>query len=256
MLAPVTPATYTLLGGAWIGVAVAVFVTLLFVSAPYGRHRRAGWGPAVPARRAWTLMEAPAPLVVGLALALGPRRLDGYSLLLGGLFLAHYANRALVFPLRLPRTSQPMPLSIVASACGFNVINGWFLGLWLGVLAPAGLSIRLADARVAIGFALFLLGAAVNLRSDVVLRGLRPAGTGGYRVPTGGLFRLVSCPNYLGEIVEWTGFALIMWALPGWAFLVWTAANLVPRALAHHRWYRATFPDYPPTRRALVPFLL
>ena len=64
-------------------------------------------------------------------------------------------------------------------------------------------------------------------------------------MPTGGLFRYVSCPNYLGEIVEWTGFALVMGALPGFAFLAWTLANLVPRALEHHRWYRATFPDYP-----------
>ncbi len=35
-----------------------------------------------------------------------------------------------------------------------------------------------------------------------------------------------------------------------------TAATLVPRALAHHEWYRERFADYPPERRALVPFLL
>jgi hypothetical protein len=37
---------------------------------------------------------------------------------------------------------------------------------------------------------------------------------------------------------------------------VWTAANLVPRAVAHHRWYRERFADYPAERKALVPFLL
>jgi hypothetical protein len=30
----------------------------------------------------------------------------------------------------------------------------------------------------------------------------------------------------------------------------------VPRALAHHRWYRTTFPDYPPARTAIIPGLL
>jgi hypothetical protein len=35
-----------------------------------------------------------------------------------------------------------------------------------------------------------------------------------------------------------------------------TAANLVPRALSHHRWYQANFPDYPHERRALLPGLL
>jgi len=33
-------------------------------------------------------------------------------------------------------------------------------------------------------------------------------------------------------------------------------ANLVPRAMAHHRWYRETFKDYPEGRRALIPYLL
>lgn len=249
------PAVFDLALWAWSGLALAAFVTLLFVSAPYGRHLRAGWGPPIPARFAWLSMEAPAPLLVGLALALGPRPFDGYSALLGALFLAHYANRTFVFPLRLPAAARPMPLSIVASAFGFNLINGSFLGLWLGALAPPAAPWWPIDPRIAIGVGLFLLGAAVNLRSDAVLRDLRSGGAGSYRVPRGGLFDLVSCPNYLGEIVEWTGFALVMWALPGTAFLVWTVANLVPRALQHHRWYRATFPDYPRTRRALVPFL-
>ncbi|MQY67097.1 MAG: hypothetical protein GH159_02080 [Dehalococcoidia bacterium] len=43
------------------------------------------------------------------------------------------------------------------------------------------------------------------------------------------------------------------WSLPGLAFAVWTAANLVPRAHSHHAWYRQRFPDYPPRRRALLP---
>jgi len=30
----------------------------------------------------------------------------------------------------------------------------------------------------------------------------------------------------------------------------------VPRAIHHHRWYRRQFPDYPPSRRAILPFVL
>lgn len=40
------------------------------------------------------------------------------------------------------------------------------------------------------------------------------------------------------------------------AFALWTAANLIPRALWRHRWYRQTFPDYPPSRRAVIPGVL
>lgn len=37
---------------------------------------------------------------------------------------------------------------------------------------------------------------------------------------------------------------------------LWTAANLTPRALWRYCWYRQTFPDYPPSRRALIPGVL
>lgn len=250
----IDPATFTAFNWAWIGLAVVVFVSLLFVTAPYGRHLRAGWGPMLPARLGWMVMEAPALLLVGLGLALGSRPLDAYSGLLGAMFLTHYVNRTLIFPLRLPRASRPMPLSIVLSAVFFNLVNGSLQGLWLGELAPSPLQVRLDDPRTAFGLALFVVGAGINLHSDAILRRLR-LGSSGYRIPQGGLFRFISCPNYFGEIVEWTGFALVMGALPGFAFLAWTLANLVPRALEHHRWYRTTFPDYPRERRALVPFL-
>jgi hypothetical protein len=32
-------------------------------------------------------------------------------------------------------------------------------------------------------------------------------------------------------------------------------ANLIPRAVAHHHWYKTTFADYPANRRALIPYL-
>ena len=64
-------------------------------------------------------------------------------------------------------------------------------------------------------------------------------------MPRGGFFRWVSCPNYLGEMLQWSGFALATWSLPGLSFALWTVANLLPRAVAHHRWYRREFADYP-----------
>ncbi len=106
---------------------------------------------------------------------------------------------------------------------------------------------RFSIAAIAF-FALF--GFSAHVAADSRLRRLRPSG---YVIPQGGLFRWVSCPNYLGEIVEWSGWALATWSLPGLAFALWTAANLAPRALAHQRWYRERFADYPPERRVLVP---
>jgi protein-S-isoprenylcysteine O-methyltransferase Ste14 len=67
------------------------------------------------------------------------------------------------------------------------------------------------------------------------------------------MYRWVSCPNYLGEIIEWLGWAIATWSLPGLAFAVWVAANLIPRARAHHAWYQEHFSEYPPGRKALLP---
>jgi len=66
----------------------------------------------------------------------------------------------------------------------------------------------------------------------------------------------VSCPNLFGEIVEWSGFAMMCWNLPALSFAIWTAANLIPRAISHHRWYRQRFADYPAARKAVIPFIL
>jgi len=85
---------------------------------------------------------------------------------------------------------------------------------------------------------------------------LRKPGETGYKIPTGFLFRWVSCPNHFGEIVEWVGFSILIGALPGWSFALWTFVNLVPRTLDHHRWYKAKFGNYPSERKAVIPFLL
>jgi len=65
----------------------------------------------------------------------------------------------------------------------------------------------------------------------------------------------VASPNYFGEIVEWTGWALATWSLPGLAFALFTMANLVPRAHANRVWYIDTFPDYPRQRKRVIPFV-
>ena len=114
----------------------------------------------------------------------------------------------------------------------------------------------LLDGRFIAGAVVFLTGAAVNVTSDYRLAGLRRQQQGQYVIPRGGAFRFLSSPNLTGEIVEWIGFALMAWSLPGLAFAMWTAANLIPRALWRHRWYRRTFPDYPPSRRAVIPGVL
>jgi steroid 5-alpha reductase family enzyme len=137
----------------------------------------------------------------------------------------------------------------------FNMVNAWLNARWISHLGPYGGGGG-AEIWLLVGLAVFMAGLVMNRRADRALLRLREGGGSGYAVPTGGAFRWVSCPNYLGEMIEWAGWALASRSPAALAFALFTAANLVPRAVAHHRWYRAEFPDYPAERKAVVPFLL
>jgi len=237
---------------AWMGVAVVTFVVLFFVSAPYGRHARKWAGPAISARLGWILMELPSPAVLAVLFVLGGAK-GAASVVLLLLWLLHYVQRTFVYPFLL-KNPKPWPISMSAMGACFNLVNAGMNGYWLFFLAEYPAS-WLTDPRFIIGVALFLLGLFTNLWSDAILRRLRKPGETGYKIPRGGPWELVSSPNYLGEIVEWCGFALASWSLPGLAFAVWTIANLAPRARSHHSWYRSQFPDYPARRKALVPMI-
>lgn len=240
----------------WMALAVLIAIVLLFVRAPYGRYARRGWGPQVSARLGWLLMESVSPLVLAGLFVVGAARSDGLSWVFLGVWLVHYVHRAWIFPFRLHSPGRSMPIAVMLMAVVFNSTNAGLNGLQLFVWGPAQAASWLGDPRLWLGLLLFGVGLVVNLQSDTILIGLRRGADSGYRVPHGGLFRWVSCPNYLGEILEWTGWALATWSLAGLSFAVWTVANLAPRALAHHRWYRAQFADYPAERRALIPFVL
>lgn len=237
-----------------IALAVVTFVALLFIVAPYGgRHGRAGWGPTVPARVGWVVMEAPASILFVVFYLLGSHRFDLVPLLFLALWLVHYVYRAFVYPF-LMRSGSRMPVLVMLLAIGFNLLNAWVNARWISEYGSYPVS-WLGDGRFWFGVVLFAAGLTLNARSDRTLRLLRRSG-GGYRIPQGGGFRYVSSPNYLGEMIEWTGWAIATWSLAGTAFALYTFANLAPRAFANHRWYRETFPDYPPERRALLPFVL
>ena len=227
--------------------AAVVFPVLFFVPAPYGRHFRPGWGPAVSARLGWVAMEWPSVVLFALVWFVNPDFGAPMVTALGLLWLVHYVQRTFVFSLLQRSSGRRQALLTVVLADGFNVLNA--------AGNAAALRERPFDAAFAVGSVLFIAGLAVNVHSDQLLRRLRAPGETGYKIPVGGGFRWVSAPNYFGEIVEWIGFALAAQTLAAWAFAAFTFANLAPRAVANHRWYRQRFPDYPDERRALVPFV-
>lgn len=241
---------YRILLASFIGLAAVAAPLLVVVAAPYGRYARPGWGPSTPARLGWFLMELPAFVVFAACFMAGQQK-SSTAIVFLLLWEAHYGYRTFAFPLLIRPGGGRMPVVVIVSGMAFNMTNGYLNGRWLFTLGHY--SGWLGDPRFIIGAALFGVGFAGHVHADRRLRALRTPGQIGYSIPYSGLYRWVTCPNYLGEIVEWVGWALATWSLPGLAFAAWTAANLVPRARAHHRWYHENFPLYPPARRALVP---
>src|SRR5262249_27987608 len=149
----------------WTALALPTMVVLLRVTAPYGRHARRGWGPALPARAAWIAMEAPAALGMP-ALYLAARPAGVAPAVLLGMWLLHYANRAFVYPLRA-RAGTPMPASVAAMGLAFNCINVWIQAG--AAFAPgAHADAWLHDPRFCAGAVAFVAGWAVNQHADAV----------------------------------------------------------------------------------------
>jgi 3-oxo-5-alpha-steroid 4-dehydrogenase 1 len=238
----------------WIAIGCITFLYLLKRNAPYGRHTTSGWGPTISNRLGWIIMEGWVLLVFAFWMWRAPEglyvRLGPAGIWAAFLFSAHYIHRSFIFPLNLRTGGKRMPFIIVLSAIAFNSVNGTLIGQGLGWSEGYAFT-WLADIRFWLGTLLFVTGAAINITADYYLISLRKPGEIGYKIPNHFLFRNCSAPNLGGEIIAWAGFAILCWNLAGLAFFIWTCANLIPRALAHHRWYMERFDDYPKHRRAL-----
>lgn len=78
----------------FLGLGAIVFVALFFTVAPYGRHRRQGWGPTIDDTLGWVLMEAPSAITVAVCFARGDRRTSPVAVAFVLLWEAHSIHPA------------------------------------------------------------------------------------------------------------------------------------------------------------------
>jgi hypothetical protein len=239
----------------WIAIAIGIFFLLRRITAPYGRHTSGNWGPMIDNHWAWQIMELPALIIMAYFFVRYFNSNSPAVLIMIGLFCFHYFNRAFIFPFRIHTKGKKMPVLIMASGIFFNLCNTFLLGFYFTHFVSYDKS-WLTDGRFIAGVILFFTGLFINWKADDILIHLRKPNETDYKIPRGWLFEYISCPNMFGELIEWGGFALLCWNLPAVAFFTWSAANLVPRAMAHHRWYKNNFADYPENRKAVIPFVV
>ena len=234
----------------WILIALIVFPINLIYKAPYGKHSTKKWGKSIDNKTGWILMELPALLtcpLIYLAIVEEINLSIGFIIL----WITHYFNRTIIYPLRIKTKGKKIPIAIVASAFSFNMVNGILNGYFLTLVELVSIS----HMYLILGLIIFIIGIYINISSDNILIKLR-TNQKGYVIPKGKLFNYVSCPNFFGEIIEWLGFAIMTLNPGSISFLIWTICNLIPRSKAHHKWYQENFKDYPKKRKAVIPYLL
>jgi len=234
--------------------AVGIFIALFFVSAPYGRHARRGWGYQLPNWLGWLVMESVSAIIMAIMFIIGsaPKTITTVIFLL--MWEAHYIHRSYIYPFMLRDGKKKMPITVTLMGAVFNSGNAYLNGRYIFHFAEGRYTTDwLRDPRFIIGALLFITGFIINRWADNSLRGLRQPGETHYKIPYGGLYKYISCPNYFGEILEWFGWAIVTWSLAGLTFAIWTFSNLAPRAWSHHKWYHDRFSEYPTSRKALIP---
>ncbi len=111
----------------------------------------------------------------------------------------------------------------------------WSLqGAWVTVSFAPGLAAIAASSRapaggfLIAGVILWALGFAIEVAADQQKRLFRSQPANAERFITSGLWAWCRHPNYFGEILLWTGIAVVAWpALQGWAQLTLASPLLV-----------------------------
>ena len=239
----------------WVVVATITFIYLFFVSAPYGRHIRKGWGKNISARAGWVIMESPCVVIMVIYAFIVRDALENIHIIFLSLWLLHYIHRSFIYPFVIDMTNPKMPISIAISAFSFNIVNVNLQAFGIYYLTEYS-SDWINNDILYLGLIVFFTGMYINIKSDYLVIALRKSKGPWYHLPTKFMHKYISSPNYFGEIIEWLGWTILTWSISGAVFALWTIANLFPRAFAHHQWYKEQFPDYPKNRKAIIPGII
>ncbi|KAK6212003.1 3-oxo-5a-steroid 4- dehydrogenase [Pestalotiopsis sp. IQ-011] len=128
----------------------------------------------------------------------------------------------------------------------------------LEVYAPFSFTAKADNLAIdALGFALFLFGELANLRVHAYLATLRSPGGTERQIPRGHGFGLVTCPNYMFEVIAWVGMILISRSPSVALFIAIGCTYMFSWGVGKERAYRKEFGDkYKKKRYVMLPGLL
>lgn len=161
---------------AMIITGIITFFTTLYIRAPYGRYSASkGWGILLPARFAWFIMEIPNVVIITtfyLYFSASSCKNNLGNQLLSAMYIGHYINRAMIYPLRMNNSPNPMPISVTFLAFSYCCWNGLTQSLSLTIVNPKPEG-WIYDIRFILGTIIFLIGMYINISSDAILFNIR-----------------------------------------------------------------------------------
>ncbi|KAG6042218.1 hypothetical protein E4U41_002561 [Claviceps citrina] len=174
-----------------------------------------------------------------------------------GMIVAHFVKREIETLFVHKFSANTMPV--------FNIFkNSFFYWALSGLLcatsiySPRSLAARADQPLVdLVGLALYLFSETGNALVHLYLSSLRSPGGTERKIPSGYGFAIVTCPNYMYEILAWVGIII---ASRDWSvalFISIGAAQMYTWAKGKEMAYRKEFPDkYKKKRFVILPGLL
>ncbi|KAI8306302.1 putative enoyl reductase [Colletotrichum sp. SAR11_59] len=215
---------------------------------------------------AWStvfVIEYLGPLLIhGAFVALRPYIYSGASnkslsptqLLAFAMFLGHFMKREYETLFVHKFSANTMPMRNIFKNSFFYWAFSGLLCAWHIYSPTSPTALARNDAVDVLGTIVFLFGEASNALVHLNLASLRSRGGTERQIPRGYGFSLVTCPNYMFEIISWIGVVI---ASRSWAvllFIVIGGVQMSQWAKGKERAYRKEFPEtYKKKKFVLLP---
>lgn len=206
-------------------------------------------------------MEIMATVSFGFFYFQGPNYFKPVPLFFALHYAMHYSNRGWFFPLHIkvaPRTKSSFSITVALTGVFVTSMHGYLNALWYSKFCNYLEWNWLQTPTCIFGLVLYHISFWSTIYSEHIMRNLRKdlkPDQPRYIIPYGFLFQYVTSPQYFTELTGFLGWTIMTWSPAGVFIFLISCANLIPRAIATHKWYLEKFDDYPKDRRILIPFL-
>ncbi|KAI1329365.1 3-oxo-5-alpha-steroid 4-dehydrogenase-domain-containing protein [Xylariaceae sp. FL0255] len=180
------------------------------------------------------------------------------------MIMAHFIKRELEVLYVHKFSANTMPAPFIIRNSFFYWVFAGFLGA-LEIYSPWAPAASVPDARTnlralplfTVGMALFFFGEIANANVHSYLSSLRKPGETARKIPNGLGFKLVTCPNYMFEVIAWIGIILVTRSPTLVVFILIGTYYMYIWGVGKEKAYRKEFGDkYKKKRYVMLPGLL